>query len=213
MSEVIRVGMADDHEIVRVAIRQLVARYPDMAFAGEACDGRSAIELVRHHRLDVLLLDLMMPGQGGLDCMGMLRAKAPEVALLVLTSGPAERFAATVFRQGGRGFLNKDCEPEEIVRAIRAVGHGGRYVSAEATQCLVEEQVESHTGLPHERLNRRELQLLLHLSRGRGSAQVARELSLSPGTVSTYRSVLLRKLGLRSDSDLTRYALKHGLLE
>jgi two-component system invasion response regulator UvrY len=211
--EPIRVAIADDHEIVRLAIRRLVDAQPGMAFAGEAWDGRGAIDLLRDRRVDVLILDLLMPGQGGLDCMGMLRAKAPGVGLLVLTTCPARRYAATVYRQGAHGYLSKDCDPQEIVLAIQSIAQGRRYVSAEAMQCLVEAQVEGPPRLPHEHLTTRELQILLHLGRGAGSAQVARDLSLSPRTVSTYRSLLLRKLGLHSDSELTRYALKHGLLD
>lgn len=209
----IRVGIADDHHIVRIGIRHLVRQQADMEFVGEARDGRGAIDLVRAHPLDVLILDLLMPGQGGLDCLAMLRAKAPDLRFLVFTTCHEGLYASTVFRRGAHGYLGKQCEPDEILHAVRMLAAGRRYVSPEAAEAMAEELNPAQPAHLHESLTEREFQLLLQLARGSGSHQIALDLALSPKTVSTYRSVLLHKLGLRNDSELTRYAVSHGLLD
>jgi two-component system invasion response regulator UvrY len=208
----IRVAIADDHAIVRAALRGLIDEQADLECVGEASDGRGAIDLARTLALDVLILDVSMPGQGGLDCLAMIRAKAPELGVLVFSMYHERHYAAAALRQGARGYLSKECDPEEVLRAVRTIAAGRRYITQD-----VAEAIADHLGhperSPHAQLNEREMQLLLHLARGAGSTQVAQDLSLSPRTVSTYRTALLKKLGLKTDSELTRYALRSGLLD
>jgi DNA-binding NarL/FixJ family response regulator len=201
---VIRVGVVDDHAILRRSLRRLIDSQPDMSTVGEAGDGRGAIDLVGRQPVDVLMLDLVMPGIGGMDALGMIRAKAPHTGVLVLSSSPEEHYGPQLAHRGARGFLNKQVEPEEIPQAIRTVAVGGTYFR----QAVAEVPPD-----PYETLSDREFQLLLHLARGEGTHEIARVLSLSPQTTSTYRTALLGKLGLRTNSELTHYALAHGLID
>ena len=184
-----------------------------MRFAGEAWDGRSAIDLARLKPMDVLVLDLQMPGQGGLDSLGMIRAKAPQLGVLILSNLPEEHYALTLMRLGSAGYPTRQCDPEEIVRAIRTVAAGKRYISPAVAQLMADSLGREGARLPHETLTDREFQLLVRFARGAGSTEIANDLSLSPKTVSTYRTVLLHKLGLHTNSDMTHYALQHGLID
>jgi len=209
----IRVGMADDHLIVRSALRQFFNDQPDVEVVAECGSGRGVIDMIRNVGLDVLILDISMPDQSGLDCMSLVRAKVPEVGILVLSSHPAEQYAMTALRQGASGYLNKQCEPEEILEAVRVIGTGKRYMQPELVDLLARNAGPKGAGEPHEALSEREFQVMLKLAQGASSSQIGEELSLTAKTVSSYRSKLLRKLELHSNSELTHYALKHRLID
>ena len=162
--------------------------------------------------MDGMLLDLSMPGQGGIDALAMIRAKAPDVGILVLSIYPEEHYAMNLIRQGARGYLNKECDPLEIVDAIRTIALGKRYFSAQVAELMAQQLDRKADGLPHELLSEREFQVFLKLAAGQTAGQVAEELSLSVKTVSTYRTRLMEKLGLHSNSDLTYYALTNKLI-
>lgn len=209
----IRVGIADDHPITRTALRAYLDDQDGMRVVAEACSGREAIDLVRTQSVDVLLLDLDMPGQSGIDALTMIKAKAEHVAVLVLSGYPEHQYAVPLIRNGASGYLNKACEPCEIADAIRRVAQGGRYITAVVAELLATQVITPSPGGLHEQLSARELQVFLKLAQGCTAGQVAAELSLSAKTVSTYRARLMRKLEARSNSDLTYYALKHRLLD
>ena len=208
----IRVGIVDDHAIVRVGLRNFLAEQVDVRVVGEAANGREAIDLVRTTELDVLVMDLSMPGQSGIDALAMIRAKAPDVGILVLSIYPEEHYAMNLIRQGASGYLNKECDPLEIVDAIRTIALGKRYFSAQVAELMAQQLDRKADGLPHELLSEREFQVFLKLAAGQTAGQVAEELSLSVKTVSTYRTRLMEKLGLHSNSDLTYYALTNKLI-
>ena len=208
----IRVGIVDDHAIVRVGLRNFLAEHVDLRVVGEAASGREAIDLVRTTELDVLVMDLSMPGQSGIDALAMIRAKAPDVGILVLSIYPEEHYAMNLIRQGASGYLNKECDPLEIVDAIRTIALGKRYFSAQVAELMAQQLDRKADGLPHELLSEREFQVFLKLAAGQTAGQVAEELSLSVKTVSTYRTRLMEKLGLHSNSDLTYYALTNKLI-
>lgn len=210
---VIRVGIADDHPITRTALRCFLDDQDDIRVVAEACSGREAIDLVRTQGVDVLLLDLDMPGQSGIDALTMIKAKAEHVAVLVLSGYPEHQYAVPLIRNGASGYLNKACEPGEIVAAIRRVAQGGRYITPAVADLLATQVIAPTPGGLHEQLSARELQVFLKLAQGCTAGEVAAELSLSAKTVSTYRARLMRKLEARSNSDLTYYALKHRLLD
>jgi two-component system invasion response regulator UvrY len=209
----VRVGIADDHPITRSALRSYLDEQDGMRVVAEAASGREAIDLVRTHDLDVLLLDLDMPGQSGIDALTMIKAKAEHVAVLVLSGYPEHQYAVPLIRSGASGYLNKACDPSEITAAIRRVAQGGRYITAAVAELLATQVMTPSPGGLHEQLSARELQVFLKLAQGCTAGQVAAELSLSAKTVSTYRARLMRKLDARSNSDLTYYALKHRLLD
>jgi two-component system, NarL family, invasion response regulator UvrY len=209
----VRVGIADDHPITRTALRCYLDEQDGIRVVAEASSGREAIDLVRTQALDVLLLDLDMPGQSGIDALTMIRAKAEHVAVLILSGYPEHQYAVPLIRNGASGYLNKACEPSEIVSAIRRVSQGARYITPAVAELLASQVITPAPGGLHEQLSARELQVFLKLAQGCSAGQVAAELSLSAKTVSTYRARLMRKLEARSNSDLTYYALKHRLLD
>lgn len=213
MPRVVRVGIADDHPITRTALRCYLDDQDGIQVVAEASSGREAIDLVRTQAIDVLLLDLDMPGQSGIDALTMIKAKAEHVAVLILSGYPEHQYAVPLIRNGASGYLNKACEPVDIVTAIRRVAQGGRYITPAVAELLATQVITPSPGGLHEQLSARELQVFLKLAQGCSAGEVAAELSLSAKTVSTYRARLMRKLDARSNSDLTYYALKHRLLD
>lgn len=209
----IRVGIVDDHAIVRSGLRQFFSEHVDLRVAGEASTGREAIELVRTTELDVLVMDLSMPGQSGIDALAMIRAKAPDVGILILSAYPEEHYAMSLLRQGASGYLNKDCEPLEIVNAIRTISMGRRHITPAVAELLARQLDRKDDAAPHEQLSEREFQVFLKLARGETAGEIAKTLSLSVKTVSTYRTRLMEKMNLSSNSDLTYYALKNKLID
>jgi two-component system, NarL family, invasion response regulator UvrY len=210
----INIGVVDDHAIVRTGLRQFFSEQADLRVVGEAASGREAIDLVRTNgQLDVLVLDISMPGQSGIDALGMIRAKAPDVGILILSGYPEEQYAVNLIRQGASGYLNKECEPMEIVNAIRTIAIGRRYISPSIAELLAQQLNHKDGGEAHEHLSEREFQVFLKLARGETAGDIARDLSLSVKTVSTYRTRMTEKMGLTSNSDLTYYAVKHKLID
>jgi DNA-binding NarL/FixJ family response regulator len=211
----IQVGIADDHPILRRALRTWLDAQPGLHVAGEASSGREAIDLVRTHAIDVLLLDVDMPGQSGIDALAMIRAKSkrPDLGVLVFSGYPENLYALPLLRHGARGYLEKCCAPAEIAAAVRHVAAGRRWITPAVAQLLADEATAppGQDGA-HQRLSPRELQVLLKLARGQSTTQAASELSLSPKTVSSLRSGLLRKLDVRSAGQLAYYAVKNRLV-
>jgi len=209
----IRIAIVDDHAIVRTGLRQFLGEQVDLRIVGEAASGREALDLVRAGGIDVLLMDLNMPDQSGVDAMAAVKARAPELPVLILSGFPETHYATTLLRQGASGYLNKDCDPDEIVKAIRALALGRRYITPAVAELLADTLNAGAERPLHESLSERELQVFLHLARGETIGHLAQTLSLSVKTVSTYRTRVLEKMKLSSNSDLTYYALKNGLIQ
>lgn len=209
----INVAIIDDHAIVRSGLRQFLSEQVDMRVVAEGCSGRDAVDIVRRGEAQVLLLDVSMPDQNGVDALAAVRARAPELPVLMLSGFPAAQYAAVLLRQGAAGYLGKDCEPEEIAEAIRTVALGRKYISREVAELLAHNMGPDAAQAPHEKLSERELQVFLRLAQGETIGNIAESLALSVKTVSTFRSRIMDKLSLRSNSDLTYYALKHGLIQ
>ncbi len=210
---IVKIGLVDDHPILRAGLRQFLSEYVDLRVVGEAASGREAIDLVRTTPLDVLVMDLSMPGQSGIDALAMIRSKAPDVGILILSGYPEEQYATNLIRQGASGYLNKECEPTEIVNAIRTIALGRRYISSSVAEMLANQLNRKEAGPLHEQLSEREFQVFLKLAKGETPGDIAKSLSLSVKTVSTYRTRLLEKMMLESNSDLTYYALKNKLID
>lgn len=209
----IRVAIVDDHAIVRAGLRQYLSEQTDLSIAGEAVNGKEAFELVRTGTVDVLLMDLSMPDQSGVDVLLALKARHPELPILILSAFPETHYATTLLRQGASGYLSKECDPDDIVQAIRTVAGGRKYITPVVAQLLAEEISAPNDRPAHEQLSERELQVFLRLAQGGTVGQVAETLSLSVKTVSTYRTRVLEKLKVQTNSDLTYYALKNGLIQ
>jgi len=208
----IKIGIVDDHAIVRSGLRDFFSQHVDLRVVGEAASGREAIDLVRNHEIDVLVMDLSMPGQSGIDAIAMVRAKAPDTGILILSGYPEEHYAMSLIRQGASGYLNKECDPMEIVEAIRTISLGRRYITPGVAELLARQLDRNNDAAPHEQLSEREFQVFLKLATGETAGSIAEHLSLSVKTVSTYRSRLMEKMNLSSNSDLTYYALKNQLI-
>ena len=209
----IKIGIVDDHAIVRSGLKQFFSDFVELRVMGEAASGREAIDLVRSTELDVLLMDLSMPGQSGMDALAMIRAKAPDVGILILSGYPEEHYAVNLIRQGASGYLNKACEPTEIVDAIRVIAMGKRYITSGVAELLAQQLNKSNDLAAHEQLSEREFQVFLKLAKGETAGDIAKALSLSVKTVSTYRTRVMEKMSLVSNSDLTYYALKNKLID
>lgn len=210
----IRIAIVDDHAMVRAGLRQFFADQADFTVVAEAANGRDALDIVRRGEVDVILLDISMPEHGGVDALAAIRARAPELPVLILSGFDEAHYATTLLRQGASGYLNKDCDPEEIVKAIRTVCRGRKYITAGVAERLAEGLGGGAADQPpHEQLSERELQVFLRLAKGETIGHMAESMSLSVKTVSTYRSRVMEKLNLASNSDLTYYALKNGLIQ
>jgi DNA-binding NarL/FixJ family response regulator len=209
----IRIGIVDDHTIVRTGLRQFLSEQVDFRVTGEATNGKEALELARQGEVDVLLLDISMPDQSGVDALAAIKARRPELPVLILSGFPEAHYATTLLRQGASGYLNKECDPEEIATAIRTVARGRRYITPAVAELLADGVSGAGEKLPHESLSERELQVFLRLAKGETVGHIAESMFLSAKTVSTYRARVLEKLKLETNSDLTYYALKSGLIQ
>lgn len=209
----IRIVIVDDHAIVRAGLRQFLAEQPDLQVVGEASNGREALDLVRKGGIDVIVMDLSMPDQNGVDALAAIKARAPELPVLILSGYPEAHYATNLLRQGASGYLNKECDPQEIVTAVRTVSRGRKYITPTVAELLAD-QLHSGSDKPlHEQLSEREFQVFLRLAQGETIGVIADSLSLSVKTVSTYRTRIMEKMSLESNSDLTYYALKNGLIQ
>lgn len=208
----IRVLIADDHAIVRQGLRQVLALAPELELAGEAKNGWEVIELVRGGNLNLLLLDMNMPGPDGVELIKRVRDEAPRLPILVLSMHGESQIAGRAIKAGATGYLTKDSEPETLISAIRQVAGGAHYIEPAVAARLLFETAPAEGGIPHTQLSDREFQVFLMLARGRGVNEIAEELHLSAKTVSTHKFRLMQKLGVDNLSDLVRYALKHELV-
>jgi len=208
----IRIGIVDDHAIVRSGLRQFLSEHVDLRVTGEANNGREALELARGGEIDVMLMDISMPDQSGVDALAAIKARFPDLAVLILSGFPEAHYATTLLRQGASGYLNKDCDPEDIVRAIRTVARGRKYITTGVAELLADALGRGEDKALHELLSERELQVFLRLAAGETIGHLADSLCLSVKTVSTYRTRVMEKMHLASNSDLTYYAIKNGLI-
>jgi len=210
---VIRVLLVDDHQLVRRGLAQLVHDTPGMEVAGEAGDGEGALDVLRSTQPDVVVLDLSMPGRGGLDVLQELRTQSPGSRVIILTMYPEEQYAIRSFREGAAAYLTKASAPEELIQAIRTVAAGKRYITPSVADRLATWLEDGDQRLPHESLSSRELQVLMRIGAGKEVKEVAGELNLSIKTVSTYRARILQKMNLATNAQLIRYAIQHRLVE
>jgi len=209
----IRILIADDHAIVRAGLKQFIADQPDMQVAGEAATGSEAIQLVRASEFDVVLLDISMPDKNGIDTLKTLRHVKPELPVLMLSAYAEDQYAVNLLRAGASGYLNKEAASTQLVGAIRTVVQGRKYVSPSLAQILAD-GVSGDAEKPlHAELSQREFQIFCKLAAGAAVSKIADELNLSVKTVSTYRTRILEKMAMKSNADLTYYAIKNGLIE
>jgi DNA-binding NarL/FixJ family response regulator len=203
----ISVLIADDHKIVRDGLRRILAAHADLSIEGEAANGDEALALVRSREYDVAMLDMSMPGLSGIDLIKRLRIERPKLRILVLSMHGEEQYAARVLKAGAAGYLTKDSAAEQLVGALRKIAAGGMHIGEVAAASLVAAGRQ-----PHQALSDREFEVLRLLVEGKSPGDIAEQLHLSVKTVSTHKTRILEKLGLKSTADLVRYALENKIL-
>jgi DNA-binding NarL/FixJ family response regulator len=208
----IRVLLCDDHALIRRGIRDTLADAPDISVVGEAGDYGELRTLLRKEICDVVVLDINLPGRSGLDALHALKDEGSPVRVLIVSMYPEDQYALRALRAGAFGYVNKGGDPQLLVQAVRTVAQGRKYVTPEIAQMLVESLTAPVVENPHEKLSDRELQTLLKIASGKRLSDIAEELMLSPKTVSVYRARVLEKLQLSNNSELTVYAIRHGLV-
>jgi len=210
---VIRIVIADDHAIVREGLKRIVSSIADMEVAGEAGNGTEVMQRVRELAFDVLVLDLSMPGRSGMELIKLIRSEKPQLRILVLSMHQELQYAVRAIKNGASGYLTKESAPAQLEQALRKVASGGAFISAEVAEQLALGAMPGNQAAPHESLSNREFEVLQLLVAGVSMTDIATQLNLSVKTVSTHTTNLLKKMGLQNQSELIRYAIKHGLTE
>jgi two-component system, NarL family, invasion response regulator UvrY len=208
----IKVLIADDHPVVRRGLRQILEESADILVGGEVGNAPDVITAVRGERWNVVVLDISLPGGNGIDLIRDIKKERPEARVLILTAHSEEQYAVRAIKAGAAGFLTKENAPEKLLEATRKIAQGGRYVSAALAETLASLLAGDSRGAPHERLSDREFEILKLLGSGQTVSQVALKLGLSVKTVSTHRVRMLKKMEMKTNAELTHYAIKNGLV-
>jgi two-component system invasion response regulator UvrY len=208
----IRIAIADDHAVVRKGLRHLIVEAGDMTVVGEAATGDELLTVLRSSALDVVVLDLSLGVRSGLDLLKHIKSEFPRLPVVILSMHSEDLFAVRALRSGAAGYVEKNSAPEELLMAIRRIARGGTYVSGKIGEKIAADIARGGAAvLPHERLSDRELEVLRLLGSGMSATEIAYSLNLSVKTVSTHRTHLLAKTGLRSNADIVEYVISHGL--
>jgi DNA-binding NarL/FixJ family response regulator len=209
----LRICIADDHAIVRKGLKQILSETPDLVVSGEAATGQELLRQVGKNDFDVVLLDISMPGRNGLEILKELRAEKPRHPVLILSVYPEEQYAVRALKTGAAGYLTKESAPEELIAAIRRISLGKKYVTSSLAEKLASYLETDLEKPPHESMSNREFSILCRIGAGKSVTEIAAELTLSVKTVSTYRSRILKKLGLKNNAEIMKYAIRAGLAE
>ena len=208
----IKVILCDDHAMVRRGIRDTISEATDIQVVGEAGSYPELRDLMRKVECDVLVLDLNMPGRGGLEVLGALKEEGSTVKTLVVSMYPEDQYALRSLKAGAHGYANKAGDPTQLITAVHTIAQGRKYLTPEVAQMLAESLAQPAPEVPHAALSERELQTLVKIASGRKLSDIAEELMLSPKTVSVYRSRVLEKLKLTNNAELTVYAIRNELV-
>ncbi len=210
----IRILIVDDHAILRAGLRDMITDQPELEVVGEAGSAEEASGQIRQGlNVDLVLLDISLPGQSGLDFLRAIKSERPELQILVLSMHSERNFAVRVMRAGASGYVPKMAVPDELMKAIRTVGAGRKYITPLLAELLATELNPDVEGLPHNRLSERELQVFTRIAKGIAPALMAAELGLSVKTISTYRARILEKMNMSSNAEIAAYAVRNELVE
>jgi two-component system invasion response regulator UvrY len=205
--------IVDDHSIVREGLKQYVKTLDEVKLIDEAVDGNEAWKKIKAGSYDLVILDISMPGMSGLDVLQNIRERNLQIHVLMLSVHPQEQYAVQAFKMGASGYLSKDSASEELTVAIKKIASGGRYIGKAFAEQLAFNGFDSTEKLAHEKLSAREYQVMIMLAKGRSVTEISKEVFISGKTVSTYRTRILEKMGLKKNAELTIYAIKNNLIE
>lgn len=209
----IKILIADDHAIVREGLKKIIAQTSDIIVEDEATNGAGVISKVLKNDYDVIVLDITMPGRDGIDVMKQIKTIKPKIEILILSMHSEDQFAIRALKAGASGYLTKDSAPDELVDAIRRISLGRKHITSSLADKLAFEIGTDYEKLPHEKLSDREYQVLVLMASGKAVKEIAEELFISSNTVSTYRARILAKMGMRTNAELTSYAVKNQLVD
>ncbi|MEO8005782.1 MAG: response regulator transcription factor [Betaproteobacteria bacterium] len=204
--------IVDDHTITRAGLRRILADASSPMDVGEAATGAEALEMVEGARWDIVMLDISLPDRSGLEVLKAIKKAEPDLPVLVLSMYPVDQYALRVLRAGGAGYLTKESAPDELLEAVRRVTAGLRYITPEVAECIAQDWNRNPVQAMHETLSDREFEVLRLIASGKTVGEIAKDLTLSVKTVSTYRARVLQKLHLRHNAELTHYAVVNNLI-
>jgi two-component system invasion response regulator UvrY len=209
---VIRILIVDDHVMFREGLKQILARHSDMKVVDEAGTGQEALEKIRRHKLDVVLLDITLPGKNGPELLKEIKQNSSELSVLVLSMHPEDQYAVRMMKAGALGYVTKESAPEELISAIRKVSTGSRYISSRLAEEMAVALDSNSPKLPHQTLSNREFQVMRMLATGKSLKEIADEMAISEKTVTTYRARILEKMRLHNNVEISLYAVENKLL-
>ncbi|HOO70393.1 MAG TPA: response regulator transcription factor [Spirochaetota bacterium] len=209
----INIIIADDHEIVRAGLKQIISDSQELHVKGEARDGQELLEKVRMDDFDVVLLDIKMPGRSGLEILKQLKVEFPDTPVIVLSMHPEDQYAVRTIKAGASGYLTKETAGEKLIEAIKKVYKGGKYISPTLAEKLADSIANDKQKPPHEYLTDREFQVVCMIASGKTVTEIAKELFLSVKTISTYRQRILEKMNMKNNAELTHYVINNNLLD
>ena len=209
----IRILLADDHTLFREGLRHVLAKHPDIVVSGEASNTAELIEKVKQVQVDLIILDIAMPGRDGLAALKELRQMKPDLPILILSMYPEDQYAVRAIKAGASGYLTKNKAARELIAAVQRVASGKKYIAPGVGEQLAAELETDSKEPPHKKLSDREYQVMCMIASGKPVKQIAEELTLSVSTISTNRTRILRKMKLKNNAEITRYAIKQGLTE
>jgi two-component system, NarL family, invasion response regulator UvrY len=208
----IRILIADDHAVVRQGLKQIVSTDKQMTIVGEVQNGAELLNFIRKDAVDVVILDISMPGRNGLEILKEIKRDYPFLPIIVLSMYPEDQYAVRAIKAGASGYMTKESAPEELVEAIRKAYQGGKYISPRVAELLAEYVETKIVDQPHKLLSDREFEVFMMLAAGKTVGKISTDLNLSVKTVSTYRTRILEKMQLSTNADITRYALEFKLI-
>ena len=208
-----KVLIADDHHVVRKRLREIMLKDRAVKEVSEVDNGYEAIEMTRKRKFDVIILDISMPGMNGIETLKQLKKESPKIPVLILSMYPEEHYSLRAIKAGAAAYLTKETTPEELMKAVKTLAHGGKYISSGTSRILADALGDDGDKLPHELLSDREFEVFRALSRGRSIREISETLAISTKTVHTYRARILQKLHMKSNADLITYAMSHQLFD
>ena len=208
-----KIVIVDDHELVREGLKKVLLKESGIQLVGEASNAMELFKLLEETEVDLVVLDITMPGRSGLDIISEIKNLNDKIRILILSMHPEERFALRALKAGASGYLSKEAAARELVSAIRKIMSGGKYISAALADHLVSNLDKELGKLPHETLSNREFEIFRLIAKGKSVGQIAEELILSVNTITSYRSRMMEKMNFSSNAEIVRYAIEHNLIE